>query len=263
MEQKNRELLVQGAKELGVLLDETKIELIDRYLTLIRKWAKHVNLTGLREERDQVIKLIMDSLAIVPALETSHRVPLPGDGRLAPLETSPTYRDCASGIVVSTDPGFIPATSNLKPQASIRALDLGSGAGIPGIPVKIALPGIKMALAEPRQKRVIFLREAIRELGLSGIEVFPGRAEEIEGREFDYVLTKAFGDLAEIAGLSHALLGPGGIVIAMKGPDPAPELEKARSKIEKTGFRVKDIKYYQLPDDSGKRSLILLEKSPT
>lgn len=227
MEDKNKKILIAGASGLGVSLGSKEVGLLDRYLALLKKWSKGMNLTGIHDERDQVVALILDSLAVVPVL-----------------------------------------------NEKMRVMDLGSGAGLPGIPIKVALPGIEMVLVESRQKRAIYLKEAIRKLELSGIVVHHGRSEEMAGSPlpaetsesikdevFDAILARAVGKLGEISRMVSGLLAEGGLLIAMKGPDPRAELEDSKEEVEKHGLALEEVRHYELPEGAGKRSLLIFRKA--
>ncbi len=101
--------------------------------------------------------------------------------------------------------------------AEAEVLDLGSGAGFPGVPVQLLLPGVKVALAEAQGKKVAFLREVVRELGL-GCEVFAGRVEGMEvGRRFDAVLMRAVDRMEEMVEVGFGRLRLGGVLLEMTG----------------------------------------------
>ena len=109
----------------------------------------------------------------------------------------------------------------LKPD--YRVMDIGSGAGFPGIPLKIIFPEMAMVLVESQRKRCSFLETAIREIGLEGIEVINARAEDIrqEG-QFDAVLFRAVSGLKQCLALGERFVGPGGRLIVKKPPDESP-----------------------------------------
>ena len=103
--------------------------------------------------------------------------------------------------------------------------DLGTGAGLPGIPLAIAHPGLQVALVESNGKKARFLREAVRTLGLSNARVLESRAEAVdEPGGFDVVTARALDRLAGILAVGGHLLAPGGRVLAMKGLHPAEEI---------------------------------------
>ena len=105
-------------------------------------------------------------------------------------------------------------------------LDAGTGPGLPGIPLAIARPDISFALVDSRQKRISFVREAVRVLGLTNVTPVLGRLESIPGDgEYDMVTSRAFSSLSDFAGLTGRFLKKGGRLLAMKGNVTKSELE--------------------------------------
>jgi 16S rRNA (guanine527-N7)-methyltransferase len=106
-----------------------------------------------------------------------------------------------------------------------RIVDLGSGAGLPGIPLAIADPDRQFILLESNGKKVRFMRHAISQLGLSRVTVVQGRAESVQlNPPPDTVVARAVADLATLCGYARQLGAPGVWLVAMKGPDVAAEL---------------------------------------
>ncbi len=97
-----------------------------------------------------------------------------------------------------------------------RIVDLGSGAGFPGLPVAVARPELEVILSEPRQARAAFLELAVEKLGLANVGVFASPAEELTGG-FEVCLARGFGDAARTWGVARGLLGPGGALIYWAG----------------------------------------------
>ncbi len=108
----------------------------------------------------------------------------------------------------------------------VRVADIGSGGGLPGLPLAIADPGLGMTLVEPRTKRALFLEHVVRTLGLGNVIVERARVEDLPpGAAFDTLVTRAFGSLAEFVAAAGHLAAPGGCLLAAKGRDPAAEIE--------------------------------------
>jgi len=100
--------------------------------------------------------------------------------------------------------------------------DVGSGAGLPGIPLAMARPQWRVVLAESSEKKTAFLRQAALELGLRNVEVYQGRVEQWRpARLFPVVISRAFAELARFAELCRHLVAPGGVLAAMSGARPA------------------------------------------
>ena len=115
-------------------------------------------------------------------------------------------------------------------------VDLGSGAGLPGIVIAILLPGVRVTLLEPLARRVDFLNECVTALGLANAQVVRGRAEDMAGRVLaDVVASRAVAPLDKLVGLSVGLARPGGRVLAMKGSSAEAELAKARPVLARLG----------------------------
>ncbi|WP_235840657.1 16S rRNA (guanine(527)-N(7))-methyltransferase RsmG [Corynebacterium liangguodongii] len=113
--------------------------------------------------------------------------------------------------------------------------DIGSGAGLPGIPLAIARPDLHVTLIEPLLKRSTYLREVVAELGLDNVSVLRGRAEEQKTGLYEAVTSRAVAPLGKLAGWSLPLVKVGGVMIAMKGESVADELERDSAEIARAG----------------------------
>lgn len=110
-----------------------------------------------------------------------------------------------------------------------RLLDVGSGAGLPGIPLALCLPGLQVTVMDSSHKKASFMRQAKAELGISNLEVMCGRVEQYRPEAlFDIVISRAFSDLAEFVGLTKHLCAPDGSWLAMKGVYPYDELAQLK-----------------------------------
>jgi len=146
---------------------------------------------------------------------------------------------------------------------SISVLDLGSGAGFPGIPLKMVNATLEVILVDSVRKKVDFQRHVIRTLGLKGIEAIQGRADEGGilqrfGNRFDFVISRALSDLSTFLRLSYPFLKGRGTVLAMKGELKGDAAEDfAEGKVR---FRLKATVPFILPLTSLKRTVLLFEK---
>ena len=119
--------------------------------------------------------------------------------------------------------------------------DVGSGAGLPGIPMAIAAPETDFVLIEPMDRRASWLQEVVDELDLQNVEVVRARAEEVEGGQFEVVTARAVAALDKLLRLCVPLLKPGGKVIALKGskaPEEILEAKKLQKKLKIEGFEI-------------------------
>lgn len=134
-------------------------------------------------------------------------------------------------------------------------LDVGTGPGLPGIPVAVARPGIAVTLLDSSHKKCTFLRQAKAELGLANVEVVCERVEDWRPAAlFDAVVSRAFSDLADFVAQAKHLVAPGGRLIAMKGVYPFEEITRVP-----TTHRVSDVVELSVPMLGAKRHLVLVE----
>jgi 16S rRNA (guanine527-N7)-methyltransferase len=143
-------------------------------------------------------------------------------------------------------------------------LDIGSGAGFPGIPLKIVHPPLKVTSIDSTRKKIDFQRHIIRMLGLKGIEPIHGRIQDKEilqsiGDQFDIVISRAFSDLRTLLILSLPFLKRGGRVLAMQGDIGSEEI-RLLYKIEGTPYRLQKTVPFILPLSDFKRTILLFEK---
>ena len=140
-------------------------------------------------------------------------------------------------------------------------LDMGSGAGIPIIPLKIIKPETKMVSVDAVAKKVNFQRHVIRLLGLQGIEAVQARVEDLQEthrHRFSIITSRAFTRLDRFVSLAVPMLAAGGRLIAMKGADAGDEIADSHEKIEALGFAVTAIHHYALPRNMGEHMLVML-----
>ncbi len=146
-------------------------------------------------------------------------------------------------------------------------IDIGTGAGFPGIPIKIAHPGIKLTLLEATHKKVDFLKHIVSLLNLNAVEIIWGRAEEVikDHREaFDIAISRAVAKLNILSELSLPFVKVGGIFIAYKEENVEEEVEEAKRSIKTLGGELKEIKKVKLPGSDIVRSLVIIKKiAPT
>lgn len=150
-----------------------------------------------------------------------------------------------------------------QPQVAGRMVDVGTGAGFPGIVAKIYKPDLALTLMEPTGKRVTFLQYACAQLGLTGVEFAKERAEEAARKQwreaFDLAGARAVASLPVLAEYCLPLVKVGGSFLAMKGSAAADELTAARGAIQKLGGKLVTMQDLTLPNGDP-RSLILCEK---
>jgi len=151
-------------------------------------------------------------------------------------------------------------------ERGARVVDVGSGAGFPGVPLKIARPDLSMVLLDATLKRVRFLQAVIERLGLEGMEAVHGRAEELGRRpgwagSFDVAVARAVARLDVLVRWCMPLVKPNGCLLAMKGPDVEEELAAAERALRAARARVVRVERLALPEGAGQRNIVVVEKS--
>ena len=179
-----RPALEQGLSALGLKLQEAQCEQLMSYLDLIGKWNRVYNLTAVREPGQMLTHHLLDCLAA-----------------LSPLHRHLTQAARAEG----------------------RLLDVGSGAGLPGIVFALGCPDLQVSCVDTVGKKAAFIAQAAASLALKNLAGVHARVESLTG-PFDVISSRAFATLADFVAGSRQALAPGGIWLAMKGRRPASEM---------------------------------------
>lgn len=207
--------LMQGGLLLGVPLSPHTVARLVLYLQELMRWNAKINLTALRTETDILCKHFLDSLAAFK--------------------------------IIRPDSGLV------RPGPNLKVLDIGTGAGFPGLVLKLHRPDLAVTLLEPTQKKAAFLHQVIGLLGLSGVEVVIRRLEEFSKSEpsgpYDLVTTRAVKPEIVLTASSR-LLAPTGRLLFFR----AEPIEAAP-----TGYRLIEQVSFMLPFTNDPRTLTLLE----
>ncbi len=144
-------------------------------------------------------------------------------------------------------------------------MDVGTGGGFPGIPLKILFPEIRLTLLDSLNKRILFLNEVIHKLGLENIECIHGRAEDIghlpEYREqYDLTVSRAVANLSSLSEYCIPFVRVGGKFISYKSGNIDGELNDAKTAIQLLGSGIEDVEKYTLPDSDMQRSIVVIRK---
>jgi 16S rRNA (guanine527-N7)-methyltransferase len=146
---------------------------------------------------------------------------------------------------------------HLPSRAGLRLIDIGSGGGLPGIPLAIVRPDWQLTLLDSNFKKATFLRQAAIELPLSNVDIVAARVEDYApAAAFDIAISRAFSDLAVFAGASGSLLAPHGRLVAMKGVYPHEEIAHLPAEIGVTGTPS-----LKVPGLNGDRHLVIMERA--
>lgn len=231
--------LFEGAQALGLTLNQKELEAFRIYQVELAEWNERFNLTAISEDKQVQIRHFLDSLSCL----------LVFDGNRATSQPPVGQRRIPDSV------------RNL----SARVMDVGTGPGFPGIPLKIVCPRLKLTLMEATGKKVTFLQHIVDKLGLRDVQVVHGRAEDVgqapEHREqYDVVVARAVAELAVLAEYTLPLCRLGGRVIAQKALDAQAEVMGADHAVRVLGGRVRQMVDVELAGLAESRTIVVLDK---
>lgn len=226
MEEKLNLKFIENLKDLNIELTQKQLEQFDQFYDTMVRWNKVMNLTTIKGHEEVVEKHFIDSLSIVKILD----------------------KDILEG------------------KESIKIMDLGTGAGFPGIPLKIVFPEIEIVLLDSMNKKVKFINEVIEQLGLTKITAIHGRAEDyakqpVYREQFDLCVSRAVANLATLTEYCMPFVKVGGLFISYKSGNVEEELEKSIHAIHQLSGELKEVTKFQLPGSDISRSFVQVKKT--
>lgn len=153
------------------------------------------------------------------------------------------------------------------PMGEIESMaDIGSGAGFPGIPLKICFPHLQLTIVDSLNKRIQFLQHVVDELGLSQVRLLHGRAEDLGRQEnlrdaFDLVTARAVARMVILNEFCLPFAKPGGLFVAMKGSNPEDEVKEAARSLSELNGKWVSTPAFSLPLENSERHLVLIQKT--
>ncbi|MBO1437364.1 16S rRNA (guanine(527)-N(7))-methyltransferase RsmG [Meiothermus sp. CFH 77666] len=173
------------------------------------------------------------------------------------------------GIVLKHFVDSLSCLKSSKLEGPLRVIDVGTGAGFPGLPLKMVRPELEMTFLDATQKKIAFIEEVCRAMNLAQTHCIWGRAEELghnpaHRETYDRALSRAVSALNTLSELCLPLVKVGGFMIAQKSQRVEGELEQAQAAIRKLGGTVQEVISFKLPGLGELRTLVVIEKtSPT
>jgi 16S rRNA (guanine527-N7)-methyltransferase len=216
------------------------LERISTYIDILVRWNSRINLTAIRDREEIVTRHFGESLFAASYLfpkgvgtgaESSHRGATHtndqgSNSRPAAVQREPVPHESWAAA---------PGASDRPPTTDGRicVADIGSGAGFPGVPLRLWAPGILLTLIESNQKKAIFLREIVRSLTLTDVNIYAARAETLPPAGFDLVTLRAAERFATVLPVAAALVKPAGRLALLIG---SAQVERARSVLPDRGW---------------------------
>lgn len=217
--------LVSICNQINIEISDNQIKCFEKYYELLIEKNKVMNLTAITEKEDVIVKHFIDSIALIPYL---------------------------------TDKGI-----NINNK--LKIIDIGTGAGFPGLPLKIMMPDVKFTLLDSLNKRVSFLNEVIDELKLKDIEALHGRAEDYASdnkyrEKYDICVSRAVANLSTLSEYCIPFVKEDGFFISYKAGESEEEINNSKNAIKILGGKINKVEEFVLPGTDASRVFVFIRK---
>lgn len=217
--------LVNICNKINIEISDDQINCFEKYYELLIEKNKVMNLTAITDKEDVIVKHFIDSIALIPYL---------------------------------TDKGI--NTNN-----ELKIIDIGTGAGFPGLPLKIMMPDVKFTLLDSLNKRVSFLNEVIDELELKDIEALHGRAEDYASdnkyrEKYDICVSRAVANLSTLSEYCIPFVKEDGYFISYKAGESEEEINNSKNAIKILGGKINKVEEFVLPGTDVSRVFVFIRK---
>lgn len=216
---------VRRLERLHITLDEKQLDQFQKFYEILVEQNQYMNLTAITEYEDVLLKHYVDCLAV----------------------------------------NVVPVFQKLISLRQTKVIDVGTGAGFPGIPIKIAFPETEIDLLDSLNKRIHFLNTVIVQTGLEKIRTFHGRAEDFANKpefrqQYDMCVSRAVANLSTLSEYCLPFIKTDGYFIALKSGEILEEVNAAKNAISILGGQIEEVFPYTLPDSDIERNFVIIRK---
>lgn len=217
--------LVNICNKINIEISDDQINCFEKYYELLIEKNKVMNLTAITDKEDVIVKHFIDSIALIPYL-------------------------LDKGININN---------------KLKIIDIGTGAGFPGLPLKIMMPDVKFTLLDSLNKRVSFLNEVIDELKLKDIEALHGRAEDYASdnkyrEKYDICVSRAVANLSTLSEYCIPFVKEDGFFISYKAGESEEEINNSKNAIKILGGKINKVEEFILPGTDASRVFVFIRK---
>ncbi len=217
--------LVNICNKINIEISDDQINCFEKYYELLIEKNKVMNLTAITDKEDVIVKHFIDSIALIPYL-------------------------LDKGININN---------------KLKIIDIGTGAGFPGLPLKIMMPDVKFTLLDSLNKRVSFLNEVIDELKLKDIEALHGRAEDYASdnkyrEKYDICVSRAVANLSTLSEYCIPFVKEDGFFISYKAGESEEEINNSKNAIKILGGKINKVEEFVLPGTDVSRVFVFIRK---
>lgn len=217
--------LVNICNKINIEISDDQINCFEKYYELLIEKNKVMNLTAITDKEDVIVKHFIDSIALIPYL-------------------------LDKGININNE---------------LKIIDIGTGAGFPGLPLKIMMPDVKFTLLDSLNKRVSFLNEVIDELKLKDIEALHGRAEDYASdnkyrEKYDICVSRAVANLSTLSEYCIPFVKEDGFFISYKAGESEEEINNSKNAIKILGGKINKVEEFVLPGTDASRVFVFIRK---
>lgn len=217
--------LIEICNKINIDISDEQIKQFEKYYEFLVEKNKVMNLTAITEKEDVILKHFIDSIAVIPYLKEL----------------------------------------DFFEKDNLSIIDIGTGAGFPGIPLKIMLPNVKFTLLDSLNKRISFLNEVIDLLGLNNIVAVHGRAEDyafdnIYREKYDLCVSRAVANLSTLSEYCIPFIKKDGMFISYKAGDSEEEINNSKNAIKLLGGKINKVEEFVLPESDANRVFVIIKK---